>query len=274
MNARRWIAILLATGIAGALVPAAAQDAQPSPEVARAEAFATEAYQAYERKEYERAVELYQQALAAAPSADIIYNLARIYDSKLRDRKRAIEFYERYTLDTGAEPNRVRTANERLAELRELDSVANEQPREAPQPAAAAVSARPEAPAPAQPPPPKARGGLNGVQLAGLISGAAGIAALGVGVGFGIAAKSDADVAHEMCDGNQCSTQEGVDAALAADRAATVSTVAFIAGGTLVAIGVTFLLVGSSGGSQEHARLSVSPAAGPGLLGLRTAGTF
>jgi tetratricopeptide (TPR) repeat protein len=273
VNGRRWIAVFLAGGLACTIVPARAQETPASTEIARAEAFATEAFEAYSRKDYEQAVELYLKALEASPSADIVYNLARIYDSKLKDRKQAIAFYQRYTQDTGADPSRVRAANQRLQELRELENAANEPP--ASQKAAAAAATQVEAPAPSpKSPPPSAasQGGLTATQVAGLITGAAGLAGLGVGIGFGIAAKSDSDVAHELCDGNACSTQEGVDAAQDASRSATVSTVAFIAGGALTALGVTLLIVGARG--EDERAVSVAPALGHDLLGAVARGTF
>ena len=266
--------VRIALALLGALAwmdpKASAQDAAASSDVARAEAFANEAFDAYSRKDFEQAVALYQKALEASPSADIVYNLARIHDTKLKDRKHAIEFYQRYTQDTGADPDRVRAANQRLQELRELEAAANEPPVKRARPAAAAELNPP----PAQsPPPPAASGGLSGVQVAGLISGGVGLAGLGVGIGFGVAAKSDADVAHEMCDGNACSTQEGVEAAEDASREAMVSTIAFIAGGALTVLGVTLLIAGGSGDGEVHA-ISVRPALSGDLLGAVARGTF
>src|SRR4051812_29210658 len=75
----------------------------PAQNVARAEEYASQAFDAYSQQDYPRAVALYQQALAASASPDIIYNLARIYDLKLKDRALSIEFYERYTADPGAD---------------------------------------------------------------------------------------------------------------------------------------------------------------------------
>jgi hypothetical protein len=269
---RRWIAVLLAGGLTCSIAPTRAQDEGAGSEVARAEAFATEAYDAYARKDYAAAVALYLKALDASPSADIVYNLARIYDTKLKDRKQAIEFYRRYTQDTGAEPSRLRVANQRLQELRELESAATEPPAKHTM-AGAAGAAHTELPAPkAAPPPAASKGGMTGVQLAGLITGAAGVAGLGVGIGFGIAAWSSSDVVHEMCDGNSCSTQEGVDAAHDASRYASVSTVAFIAGGALTVLGVTLLIAGAPADTERSVNLI--PALGRGSLGAVARGTF
>jgi tetratricopeptide (TPR) repeat protein len=242
-----------------------AEESGPTSDVTRAEAYAADAYDAYSRREFSAAVALYQKALEAAPSADILYNLARIYDTKLKDRSLAIDYYRRYTLDTGSDPNRLRTVSARLSELRELESIAT-----GAQPTAAPASLAPTAPLPAPAPPsaPQDQAGLSGVQVAGVITGAIGVASLGLGIGFGLKAKADADVADRFCEGNACSTQRGVDESHDAKDAATVSTIAFVAGSALTLLGVTAVLLGS-GGRQERevTRTSVTPYAGPGKVG-------
>jgi tetratricopeptide (TPR) repeat protein len=58
--------------------PAAEPTALRPANVIEAEQLAAQAFEAYERKEYDRAIELYEKALAAASSADILYNIARV----------------------------------------------------------------------------------------------------------------------------------------------------------------------------------------------------
>jgi hypothetical protein len=236
-----------------------------SSEVARAEGFAADAYEAYERQDFAQAVALYRRALAASPSPDIVYNLARIYDAKLKDRAHAIEFYERYTNDPGADPERARTALERLAGLRELEQISASK-------RAAANSSTPtsvtsttvqrgaEVSAPETPAEP-AHSGLSGLQVASIVVGTAGLAGVGVGIGFGLDAKSNADRSHQLCDGNLCFTPEGVNAAKHASRSATISTIAFIGGGALVVAGVTMLILGSIGETEREARVQLVPYA-------------
>jgi tetratricopeptide (TPR) repeat protein len=264
MRTPGWVALAIIAVLSWtAATPLLAQETTTS-DVARAESYAAAGFEAYERKEYAEAVTLYKQALEAAPSADIVYNLARIHDTKLKDRKLAIEYYRRYTLDTGADPNRLRTASLRLAELGELEAVASESP------ARRESASEPRAPPPLYGTTPKAvdDGGLSGVQIAGIVTGGAGLVGIGIGVGFGLEAKSDADVAHDLCDGNDCRTQRGVDAAKSASRAATVSTISFIAGGVLAALGVTFLIAGGEGGTERQtAGVSVAPYAEAGAIG-------
>jgi tetratricopeptide (TPR) repeat protein len=247
-----------------------AEETSSPPDVARAEAYASQAFDAYARKDYSSAIALYQKALDAAPSADIVYNMARIYDTKLKNRGLAIEYYRRYTEDTGADPSRVRVASARLNELRELEALAVEQPAPNGPSDTATVPAPPPAPAAPQPTA-AAGGGLSGVQVAGIVTGAVGLAGIGVGIAFGFKAQSEADVADRYCDGNACTTQRGVDASHDASDAATVSTIAFIAGGALTLLGVTGVLLGTGSEEREVAGLTVEPYAGPGNLGAQLA---
>jgi tetratricopeptide (TPR) repeat protein len=266
VDTRAWIAVGLVIGLAWAAVPVFAEEAGGTSEIARAEAYAAEAFNAYSRKDYVSAIALYQKALEAAPSADILYNLARIYDAKLKNRSLAIEYYRRYALDTGADPNRLRVASLRLSELRELEAIAAANPAPADPVAAQAASAQPAT----RVMPPRAAAqsrGLSGFQVAGIVSGALGVAGLGVGIGFGFAAKNNVDVANRFCDGNACSTQRGVEASRDAANAATVSTIACVAGGALTLLGVTALLLGSGARQERDVAMLVVPYGAPDSLG-------
>jgi tetratricopeptide (TPR) repeat protein len=235
---------------------ATATEEAPS-DIARAEGFAADAYAAYERQDYAQAIALYRRALAASPSPDILYNLARIYDTRLKDRDSAIEFYERYTQDPGADPERVRSALQRLESLRQLEKISDDAPPSEAQKAAPGLD-RAEAPAPKQRVEVESSG-INGMQVASIIVGTVGLAGVGAGIGFGLNAKSKADLSHQLCDGNLCFSARGVDAAKDASKAATISTIAFIAGGALAAAGVTMLIIGSTGSSEREARAQLVP---------------
>src|SRR5690606_6622437 len=105
--------------------------------------YAARAFDAYKRKDYQSAIALYQKALEAAPSADILYNIARIYDLGLRDRALAISFYSRYVNDPGAVPNRIEVATKRLAELRAAELAAVAPPSVEPAAPTAVVAPQP-----------------------------------------------------------------------------------------------------------------------------------
>jgi tetratricopeptide (TPR) repeat protein len=286
VKTRAWIAVGLAIGLAWtAAAPVRAEDNGAPPEVARAEAFAADAFNAYARKDYAAAIDLYQRALAAAPSADIVYNIARIYDLKLKNRVLAIEHYQRYAQDTGADPNRLRVVSARLRELRELESIAATADARTPEAAREAVESQQsenagvtagsaatmttgEAAGPQQssrdaPPRAAREPALSSVQVVGIMTGAVGLAGLGLGIGFGLKAKSDADEAKRFCEGNICRSQRGVDASRTARDAATVSTIAFVAGGALTLLGVAAVLLGLNGPAEREGATTWTPYATP-----------
>lgn len=236
--------------------------AASAPRVALAERYAEEAFQAYGRKDYASAVASYQKALDAAPSADIVYNLARVYDLGLHDRALAIRFYTRYLGERGTVASRVETARQRLAELDAAERAAR--------PPVSTTVARNAPPVEVE-----ARGGSALPALA-LSAGAAGLVGIGVGIGFGITAKNHLDVSRRYCEDNSCTTQRGVEAARSAARAADVATMGFVAGGGLLALGTVLWLVAD--GQEESRRspreLEWTPSLAPGEVSLALAGSF
>lgn len=280
MTLHRWLVVGVVVGATWA-GPASlggrarAEGVSTASDVARAEGYAADAFEAYTRKDYPAAVALYTKALETAPTADMLYNLARIYDGKLKERQLAIDYYRRYVRDPGAEPTRLRAVNERLSQLLELEAISTEtppvrQPAEAPSDATSSSGNRAPARAIEQ------ESGITGMQVLAIVTLTAGVTSLGIGGGFGLAAKSDADVAHDFCDGNACRTQRGVDASRDAKSAATISTIGFIAGGVLSALGIVTLVIASSADESERkvASLSLSPLTGPNLVGTQLAGQW
>jgi tetratricopeptide (TPR) repeat protein len=266
---------------AGAQTPAATATPETlglgASDVTLAERYAGEAFEAYRIRDYGRAVALYEQALAAAPSPDIVYNIARVYDTGLRNRRLAIVYYERYTADPAAAPDRLETARQRVEELRaaerttqsagsgDIDAIARDFPLDLPEPA----------PAPAPPRPLRVRGGLRPLELGAVALGSAGLIGVGVGVGFGLSARSRTNAWQRDCDGNQCTSQRGVDTAEAAARRAEVATVGFAVGGGLIALGaVLWLIEVDSESPDEATALRVAPLASRSSLGGSVSGHF
>jgi tetratricopeptide (TPR) repeat protein len=214
-------------------------DSAASGDVQAAEQRAAQAFEAYQNKEYATAVGLYVEAFKLAPSADLLYNIARIYDAKLGDRQLAITFYRKYIADPGAIAERIKRANERLVELREAEVAATpERPQKETRSAAA----------------PRDTGSRSSTaSQVGIVLGTAGLVGIGVGTGFGIAAISKANTAKETCSGNQCTAQKGVDAAHDASSNATISTIGFAAGGALLATGVILFFWGGRKSERDSA---------------------
>jgi tetratricopeptide (TPR) repeat protein len=242
--------------------------------VAFAEQKAAQAYEAYQGKRFTEAVALYIEAYDAAPNADMLYNVARIYDTKLGDRPLAISFYRRYIAEPGAVPDRIQIANERLAALREAELAAT---RPAPLPASdepattlQVVSLR-SAPA--------AEPGLNGVEVTGVVMSVVGLVAVGVGAGFGVAAMDETRTVHDLCEGNVCTEQRGIDAAQKANEHALVSTIGFASGGALLALGAAFYFwfgddAPERGEQAEAARLQVGARQSAGGWSLELGGAW
>ncbi len=153
-------------------------------------------------------------------------------------------------------------------------------PKDEPAPAVAALPGPPEPVAPpvspAPQPPPDDQGSALGT--AGIVVGAVGIVAMGAGVGFAVAAKSDYDDAVEShCDeARGFCTQTGLDEQESARAMGNVATAVFVVGGVAAATGLVLWLVAPSDSTDEPegtaapASLGVSVSAG----GLLATGTF
>jgi len=96
-------------------------------------------------------------------------------------------------------------------------------------------------------------------RLVAYVLSGAGLVGLGIGTGFGIAALVKFGESNDNgCDGNACN-QEGAALRNSARSAGDISTVAFIAGGTLLASGVVVYFTAPRRGAS-HARRGASHA--------------
>jgi hypothetical protein len=141
------------------------------------------------------------------------------------------------------------------------------------------VGTKPEPPPPPPPPPPPAPptpAGMTTLQTAGLVGGGAGVVGLGVGAVFGVLASSKWSSAKSEC--GQPTVCPSYAKALSDHDASvtdgTVSTVAFIAGGVLLAGGAYFFLTGGPSTPSTSTGLHVVPSVAPGAAALGLAGAF
>jgi hypothetical protein len=140
-------------------------------------------------------------------------------------------------------------------------------------PAVASVAAPPViAPAPVVAPPPPAReerrGSGSPLLWAGVGVGAAGVAGIGLGSVFGAMAFSKWNDAKAQC-GNACAAGSPAYATRSTGETdATISTVAFVAGGVLAAGGVALIVAAPSSKSSTSAALA------PTIGGLQMVGRF
>jgi hypothetical protein len=126
-------------------------------------------------------------------------------------------------------------------------------------------------PLPATPAPTSPDSGRSPWKTVGWITASAGVVGLGIGVAFGIDAKVQLDASNRSgCSGDACNVQ-GTSTRHQALDAATVSTVAFIAGGVLAAVGVALSLLPPS---RTGASATIAAAAAPGGGALLLSGAW
>jgi hypothetical protein len=113
---------------------------------------------------------------------------------------------------------------------------------------------------------PESSAGWSPWRTAGIVVGAVGVAALGIGIGFGIVAINKKDEAELHCDEANTCDDEGIALQKDGLTAAHVSTGMFIGGGVLVAAGLTMFLVASLVGSSMHRAPKVVVALLAGML--------
>ncbi len=111
----------------------------------------------------------------------------------------------------------------------------------------------------------------------GLVAGGVGVIGLGIGAGFGLASKAkhdDADT-NGHCIGDRCDA-EGIDLRHQAVTNGTISTVAFVAGGVLVAGGLVLFLTAPKSeraSTAARARIQAAPMVGS-TSGFMVRGSF
>ena len=203
-----YVRALQALVVVGAMGLGAQARAAPSE---YADKIADQGYKAYEAGKFADAVSLYSKAFQTSGDPRLLYNIASIYDRKLKDRVLAEDFYRRYLTNPNNEPNLVKKATERLAELKGEDD------RE--KPAAAAAAAPP-------PPPPRApEKKAFPLREAGVVVGGVGLVFVIVGSAFGVAALSKSADVRDDCPNDVCAHAASAATRDTASHDATASTV-------------------------------------------------
>jgi len=109
----------------------------------------------------------------------------------------------------------------------------------------------------------------------GLVAGGLGLVGIGVGSYFGLKAKHSSDKSKEdgHCDNDTVCDETGKPLANQALSDARISTVLFIAGGALLASGVTLFIVGGER-EKDQPSVTLTPSAGPNQATLWLHGEF
>jgi hypothetical protein len=228
-----WLLALAATG-SSAVVRAQSGDLEA------AQRDAVQAFDAYMRDDFAGAGALYERSLEAESHRSVVFDLARLYATKLHSPRTAEGYYRRYLRDESgpSEPDRAALAT---AAIKTPSPTTH--PEEAPSlPPFPRSDAKVKSSQPLQAThyePGSSRARL----VTSAISAGTGLTALGVGAGLSVLARRYADVAHGTCEGETCWSQRGIDATSSGRRIAHTATAMLIGGGALSALGLTLFLV-------------------------------
>ena len=114
------LAIVL--GAAPSLTAAAASaPSETAPAEGDPEALSAAAVERFEAKDYDAAVALFEQAYAADPQPNYLFNIGRVYEEK-GDLENAIVYYQRFVKQSGVDLESRQAATERLKVLREAQA--------------------------------------------------------------------------------------------------------------------------------------------------------
>jgi tetratricopeptide (TPR) repeat protein len=247
---KRFVATVLCASIAiGSPVLAFAQDAE-EPAVDEFDESTRKAAEAYDRGDYDTAVELFKKAYELRQVSNILYNIGRIYEDA-GDIDSAIEYYDKFVVAPNVEQTSRKDALERLTTLREVKRM-QEGDTEV---AETETEVTPAAPQPA----PKSNTGRT-----------VGWVFLGVGgaslVGSGVFALLTQAKFNEFEDAT--SLQDRRDASSAGKTNAVVSDALLVTGAVSAIVGAVFLIANSGSDTDTDTALRVSPLVGTHAFGL------
>lgn len=117
------------------------------------------------------------------------------------------------------------------------------------------------------------RGRFTVMRKASVGVAVAGVAALGVAVGFGLKASDLRGQADAICAGAMCGDRHAISLNDDAKRAATRANLLFVAGGALTATATALWLLGTPH-APSSAELAARPVVAPGALGVAVSGRF
>ncbi len=124
--------------------------------------------------------------------------------------------------------------------------------------------------APAETPPPSSSGSTQ--RIVGLVAGGVGIVGLAVGSIFGGMAMGNESDSKNRCPTSNCASPAAVSENSDAKSNATISTVAMISGGVVLAAGAVIFLTAPK--ARPATAIKLMPAVGAGELGLRVGGAW
>jgi tetratricopeptide (TPR) repeat protein len=237
--------------------PAAADEPPPTDAAtksAHVEKLNDEGAAAYHARDFRKANEKFQQAYALDPDPNILYNIAKTYEL-LGDDQAALEKFESFVNQPGADPQGRAKAHQKIAEIKQR--IAEGKKGGAAQGGAG--------PAPASSP--------QGQRLVvpTILALGVGIAGVTVGTIFGVGALGKRSDLDNVCKDKACPDSSSSDISTL-KTSSTISTIGFIAGGVGLASAAVLYIVGRPSRTETARGVRITPVAGPTSVGL--AGQF
>lgn len=229
---------------------------EPEPD---AEAIVAEAVARFQAKEYEAAVELFEEAYALSPEPNYLFNIGRVYE-QAGELEKAVEYYERFVQLPEVEIGAREVALDRLRVLRGvLEETAQKQTgaEPAPQPPPEPVTE----PEPEREPEPEPE--PKGMRIAGFVVLGAGVGLVGGGgaaAGLALQRKSELDTLVTLEERDR-TVAKGKRNALTAD-------ILFGVGGAAIAAGAILVALSYTKARKAGGRAAVAPAISAHGLGL------
>lgn len=241
----------------------------------------------YSQKDFNAAIELFEQAYKIKSEVNILFNLGRIHE-EAGNYENAIGYYEKFIADTNADYEARQRALRRLSLLREMVKINNQNKSKDP-----ALEVKPEdakllnntqeqpqskidpkpvkPPVQAQKPPSENPNQIRKIHVVGFSTLGVGAALLiGGGIAAGIASRRHDTFKNTSDDLNKKRevSAKGKNAAVAADAL-------FISGGILAATSVILLVIPEVRKyKQSRAKAQITPAISPTIVGLGIQGAF
>jgi tetratricopeptide (TPR) repeat protein len=218
-----------------------------------------------EARDFEAAAREYEKAYELVPHPVLIFNLGQVYRLK-GDAERALDYYERYL---AVEPDGVASdqAREFAGVLR--TQIERERTRESVPDRPAKRTTPVPAPRPAAP---ADEGAGRGLRIGGLVSAGAGVIAVGVGIKFGLDARSISDDINAHGDG-QPWPEELLDRQVEGKRAERAMFLLTGVGAAAIVTGGVLYYLGHRARRQTE-RVAVTPVATGSELGVVVLGQF
>ena len=216
----------------------------------------------YELGEFAAATDEFKLAYARSQAPGLLFNLGQACRLN-KDYEQALHFYRAYLRVRPDAANR-EDVERRIAELEPIVDVRQKAEMEK----LSAQSPRPSAPtliAPTPEPPPTAtRTELPSgrpLRIAGLVTGAAGVAALAAGIGLGSATVDAENKLSALATANGSWTPAQASLYQTGQREAAAATALYVVGGAAIATGTVLYALGWR---RDRARFAVAPVPGGG----------